>query len=312
MYDCSVQYTSYAQEVTDSRSVVGVTRSDTSENMTGGENRDRSTRPRGPMATAATGGGSAAASDPSVDANLNLNFDEDSIEGLLDAEEVQERLLRRIQRQRLLEDVDYWRKRAGWYDDDESMLEYNKGVYDTYYSLDDEYDPSASASSSGGGGGAKNGLGTALKALGVIAGIGVLFVLVRTILRRRSESASDKTKSLSSDDEGGHGRSGRSKSRSGSASRSASRHRRSSSRARSKSVSGRSRSKSVDRRSRSGRSRSRSRRKSGDGGDYDLMGDEEEGRSQRTSRSGRSRSRSGRTRSRSKARSSRQKEEMLV
>lgn len=270
------------------------------------------------MASSARGVAAASASDP-LFLDADQNFDEDSIEGLLDAEDMQDRRLRERQQQRLLEDVDYWRKRAGWYDDDESMLEYNQGVYDTFYSLDDEYDPeTASGNSSGGGAGSKKGLSIAFKALGVIAGVGVLVLLVRTIIRRRSASvaASDKTKSLTSDDEGGNegGRSGRSKSRSGSASRSSSRHRRSSSRARSKSVSGsgRSRSKSVSGRSRSGRSRSRSRRKSGNGENYDLMGDEEEARSQRTSRSSRSRSRSGRTRSRSKARSSRHKEEMLV
>ena len=35
---------------------------------------------------------------------------------------------------RLDEDVDYWRKRAGWADDDETMKKYNQGVYNTYYS----------------------------------------------------------------------------------------------------------------------------------------------------------------------------------
>ena len=34
---------------------------------------------------------------------------------------------------RRLEDVDYWRKRAGWADDDETMKSYNQGVYNTYY-----------------------------------------------------------------------------------------------------------------------------------------------------------------------------------
>ena len=39
---------------------------------------------------------------------------------------------------RRLEDVDYWRKRAGWFDDDEAMKAYNEGVYDTFYSTDDD------------------------------------------------------------------------------------------------------------------------------------------------------------------------------
>ena len=37
---------------------------------------------------------------------------------------------------RLDEDVDYWRKRAGWADDDETMKNYNQGVYNTYYNGD--------------------------------------------------------------------------------------------------------------------------------------------------------------------------------
>ena len=39
---------------------------------------------------------------------------------------------------RRLEDIEYWRKRAGWYDDEVSMKEFNNGVYDTYYQLDDD------------------------------------------------------------------------------------------------------------------------------------------------------------------------------
>ena len=35
------------------------------------------------------------------------------------------------------DDVDYWRSRAGWADDDESMKSYNQGVYNTYYMGDD-------------------------------------------------------------------------------------------------------------------------------------------------------------------------------
>uniref|UniRef100_A0A7S4M861 Uncharacterized protein n=1 Tax=Odontella aurita TaxID=265563 RepID=A0A7S4M861_9STRA len=283
------------------------------KSMSSGEHQQhRAALLRGPMET-------GIASDPLVDPN----FDEDSLEGLFAAEDAQMSLSRREDRPqqiRALEDVDYWRKRAGWFDDDESMMEYNKGVYDTYYSLDDEYSEdgsssSSSGSSSRGGGMGKKNIAIALKVVGAVAAFGILLCICRAISRRRSEAAvaSEKTKSLASDGEEG-GRNGRSKSRSGTASsRSSSRHRRSSSRARSKSVSGgRSRSKSVDRRSGSGRSRSRSRRKAGDGDNYELMGDEEEGRSQRTSRTSRSRSRSGRTRSRSKARPSRNKEEMLV
>eukprot|EP00559_Dactyliosolen_fragilissimus_P007386 CAMPEP_0184871110 /NCGR_PEP_ID=MMETSP0580-20130426/39947_1 /TAXON_ID=1118495 /ORGANISM="Dactyliosolen fragilissimus" /LENGTH=186 /DNA_ID=CAMNT_0027373619 /DNA_START=88 /DNA_END=649 /DNA_ORIENTATION=+ len=39
---------------------------------------------------------------------------------------------------RRVEDVEYWRKRAGWFDDDASMKDYNRGVYDSYFSIDDD------------------------------------------------------------------------------------------------------------------------------------------------------------------------------
>ena len=48
---------------------------------------------------------------------------------------------------RRAEDVDYWRKRAGWFDDDAAMRDYNDGVYDAYYQLDDDR-----TKKSGGGG----------------------------------------------------------------------------------------------------------------------------------------------------------------
>lgn len=39
---------------------------------------------------------------------------------------------------RSLEDVDYWRKASGWFDDDESMKAYNSGVYQSNYNVDDD------------------------------------------------------------------------------------------------------------------------------------------------------------------------------
>jgi len=243
--------------------------------------------------------------------------DEHPIERIMAAEDTEWESVGTLPRNgRKLEDVDYWRKRAGWYDDDASMLEYNQGVYDTYYSLDDLFE----AEDGEGGGGHRGGsiasgkiAATAVKALLALLGVGLIILLFRALRRRsQSESGGDE-----SDKEGRRDRKLRDKSkpRSGSASRSSAR-RRSSSRPRSKSVSGsgasRSRSKSLPRsRSGSGPGRSRSRsRKTGD--NYELM-DEEEARSTKTGRSSRSRSRSKKrsgSRSRSKAR--RDKEEMLV
>ena len=48
---------------------------------------------------------------------------------------------------RNLEDVDYWMKRAGWFDDDAAMTAYNQGVQDNYYSVDDDGSGGTSSSS---------------------------------------------------------------------------------------------------------------------------------------------------------------------
>ena len=168
------------------------------------------------------------------------------------------------------EEYDYWRKRAGWFDDDVSMQEYNNGVYNTYYDMDD------SVSSSGGGrvgGAARINWGhLLLKATVVAIAIALAILLFRTLTNRRSSSSKE-----SSPDKKSSSRKGRSDSS-----------------ARSR----RSRSKSTSSR-RSSRSKSRSR-KTDDS--YKLMEDDD-GNSRKSSRSGRSRSRSVR-RSRSRSRGS--------
>ena len=199
---------------------------------------------------------------------------------------------------RKLEDVDKWRKRAGWFDDDESMAEYNKGVYNSYYSIDDDFVSSRSSksksSNSNFGLFKTDDILTALAQItGALLGLMILVMLIRAITRGSAKKKRSR-----------NGREEREPSRT-----------RSKSKSRSESRSRRSRSKSVSR-SRSSRSRSRARRakdtESSDG-DYQLMDD---GRSSK-SRSSRSRSRNSRSRSRSKARSSRSKsrsrrEELLV
>lgn len=189
-------------------------------------------------------------------------------------------------RTRSLEDVDYWRKRAGWFDDDQAMKDYNTGVHSTYYSADDDMTPSNG----------KSGLGPALFgslssgllvkiSLG-IAGVVFLFMIIRAMSIRSSTRQRTSSKKTSS----------RSMSRSR---RSESRSRRSSSRSRSKS------------KPRSSRSKSRTRRREGSDGDYELMSDD--GEKSRRSRSTRSRSKSKTRRSsRSKSRTRPNREEMLV
>ena len=85
---------------------------------------------------------------------------------------------------RYLEDVDYWRKRAGWYDDDVSMSEYNNGVYNSYYSIDDDTDDTSS--SNNGGQFFKwnsNILSNVAKICGALIGVVILVMRIRSISR---------------------------------------------------------------------------------------------------------------------------------
>ena len=177
---------------------------------------------------------------------------------------------------RRLDDVDYWRKRAGWFDDDVSMKEFNSGVYDTYYEVDDDAHGHSSGGSSGGGGmsgfASSNGLGTFLKIGSAVLAVAFAILIFRA-LNRRSSSSSRKKDSK-------HHSSSDTKSRSHS-------------------------------RSRSSRSRSRSRRASSN---YELMDEKSEARSKRSSRSrSRSRKHSKGRKSRSRSKSRREpKKEVLV
>lgn len=205
---------------------------------------------------------------------------------------------------RRLEDanVDYWRKRAGWADDDETMKNYNQGVYNTYYLGDDDGFGGGAVGTDGGGGGGSAAGKRALDHMGWILGLASTVIFLIMLVKCCSSAPSQS------------GRKGRTSSvKSRDSSRSIrDKHGERRSRSRSRAASSRSRSKS-----RSSRSKSRSRRSSdkegGDrGGDYKLMddegGDDKSRRSAKSSnskRSGRSRSRSkgARSRSRSKARS---------
>ena len=198
---------------------------------------------------------------------------------------------------RRLEDanVDYWRSRAGWADDDETMRSYNEGVYSSYYGGD------AGSTSSGGHRSFSN---TSKQMhlpwlLGIVSSVIFLILLVKCCSAappksdrkgRTSSVKSSRDSSRSVRDKHGERRS----------------------RSRSHAASDRSRSKSRTR----SKSQSRSRRSDGDEGDdsdvdYKLM-DEEDARSRSSRKSSRSKSRStrregspsSRARSRSKSRKS--------
>jgi hypothetical protein len=186
-------------------------------------------------------------------------------------------LIRHKSLRRRTEDYDYWKARAGWFDDDVSMKEFNSGVYDTYYQLDDDAAAAKRAKSNTSVVGANSkGLATFLKIGAAVVAV-IFAILVFRALSRRSPASSRKVGSSSKTKE-------ESKSRPHSRSRS------------------------------SGRSRSRSRRASSSA-NYEIMDDQKsEARSKRSSRS-RSRSRrqskGGKSRSRSKSRQ-KQNKEVLV
>lgn len=198
---------------------------------------------------------------------LFLNKETDEIKrGLRNPRQQQNRVLD--------EELEYWRKRAGWFDDDVTMQEYNSGVSATYYGIDDDGTPRGS-------GGHNNGMGRHGKLIiniaAIVISISIAVLVYRFLTSRRSSPkvapASTEEKRSSSKDDRGR----------------------------------RSRSKSVSGRSRSSRSKSRSRADK----DYVLMEDDTASRKSSRSRSSRrSRSRSGRKSSRSKSRSKRTEENM--
>ncbi|KAL7485469.1 hypothetical protein ACHAW6_011076 [Cyclotella cf. meneghiniana] len=188
-----------------------------------------------------------------------------------------QRLLRaRKSYSRNLEDVDYWRKRAGWADDDETMKSYNQGVYNTYYLGDNENNGGGSSSSSV----SKKNNQSSIKLsdhLGWIIGLASALIFLILLVKCCSADPTEKSR----------------------------KHRTSSS-AKSRDSSRSLRDKHADRRSRSrsrARSKSRTRSKSRSRGevidDYKLMDGDDDNHSRKSSKS----KKSSRSRSRSKTRS---------
>ena len=183
---------------------------------------------------------------------------------------------------RRLEDVnvDYWRQRAGWADDDETMKSYNQGVYNTYH-----YGNDSSSNNTGGS------VGTTPKTkkfsvdhMGWILGFASTFIFLIMLVKCCSSAPTKKSKSSSSKkmkgskDKTKDKEEGRSRSRSRSRTRGASKSR------------GRSKSKS------------RSSKKEEASSDYKLMSDDDTKSTKSTRSRSRSRSKSGRrSRGRSKS-----------
>lgn len=93
-------------------------------------------------------------------------------------------------RLRRAEEIQYWRRRSGWFDDDESMRDYNKGVYDTYYEVDDDVNGSHTHKRVSG----KQNVTakTVLKVLAALVAIGLLILMLRAIMGRFASSKKDK------------------------------------------------------------------------------------------------------------------------
>jgi hypothetical protein len=115
------------------------------------------------------------------------------------------RLLRRRRRRhaevvRRAEEADYWRKRAGWFDDDASMKDYNNGVYDAYYQVDDDGSGSkrnAAASAEGGDNAEMVKLG--LKVGSVVVALSLCVIMYRAIARRMTGEKKSGGRSASRD-----------------------------------------------------------------------------------------------------------------
>lgn len=146
---------------------------------------------------------------------MSLSF-EDELQDMLEMPQSTPQQLRRR-----AEEINYWRQRAGWFDDDASMKSYNNGVYDTYYQLDDDARARNNGKSgSGGRSGTRSNnnemVKDVLKVLSVLVAAALIVCMFRAIMRRMSASKKEKKRTPSDS----RSRSGRSKSRTRSRSRS--------------------------------------------------------------------------------------------
>ena len=118
---------------------------------------------------------------------------------------------------RRIEDVEYWRQRAGWFNDDVAMRDFNDGAYESFYG------GSGGGGDGGGGGGGGGGLATestifknTIKIVSIIVALGLSILMFRAIMRRMSSdsSSSNKKEKKRSESKGRSGSVKRSRSRS--------------------------------------------------------------------------------------------------
>jgi hypothetical protein len=199
----------------------------------------------------------------------------------------------RQQSRRRNEDVDYWKQRAGWFDDDQAMQDYNNGVNDANVQLDDNDDKEKG--SRGGGQLSSTYLDVTtvvIRSLVILILLGICILLYRAIVSRPfsgSTQESEQNRQLSSRERS----ESRERSRKGGKYKLLSEDGKGSRRKRSRRGRSRTRRSRDDegngKRKRSGSSeQSGSRSKSQKGSDYDAASTDEDAQSSRT----RSRSRS--------------------
>lgn len=119
-----------------------------------------------------------------------------------------------LSRHRRLEDVTYWRKKAGWYDDDASMKNYNsKAQNNRFFSSDDEAGNSVAKAS-------ETLLWNAIGVVVILVSVAFMFFIARAITRKLTakskirESSGEKETEKSSSGRSHRSRTSRARSRS--------------------------------------------------------------------------------------------------
>ena len=100
-----------------------------------------------------------------------------------------------LRRRTSTEDVDYWRKRAGWFDDDQAMKDYNDAINEMYSEF---YQPDIDRSyaRSGGFSGAVNPdlVENIIKVLAVVVAICLCFLMLYILINRGLGTEKEKKK----------------------------------------------------------------------------------------------------------------------
>ena len=96
---------------------------------------------------------------------------------------------------RRLEDVEYWRQRAGWFDDDSAMRGFNDGAYNSVYGENGEdNDGGSGGEGSSEGGKEATFFRRGLKIVSIIVALGLSILMLRAIMRRMSSDSTSSSR----------------------------------------------------------------------------------------------------------------------